>query len=117
MITQDEKLTDEQLEFVSGGSLWELNIDKSFFSKLGYNMDKTSVENAFASVGIEFCAKNGNNDYKILTSDGEFTRHPHWAALGLVLKRKNYPGFNGNWTDSNYVHSFLKDNFDLTDLG
>ncbi|MBE8952020.1 MAG: hypothetical protein SR1Q7_02610 [Quinella sp. 1Q7] len=70
-----------------------------------------------ASVGIEFTAKNGDNDYKILTSDGEFTKHPHWAALGLVLKRKNYPGFNGNRTDSNYIHSFLKENFDLSELG
>ncbi|MBE8952021.1 MAG: hypothetical protein SR1Q7_02615 [Quinella sp. 1Q7] len=66
-----------------------------------------------ASVGIEFTAKNGGNDYRILTSDGEFTKHLHWAPLGYVLKQRNYPGFSGNRTDEAYVKPFLLSNFGI----
>lgn len=79
-----------------------------------YNTEKVSVENAFLDNRIKFSDNYGDNSYKILTSDGEWTNHPHWAALGYVLKQKNYPGFNGNWTDLNYVKPFLKNNFDIT---
>lgn len=72
------------------------------------------VEDIFLSCGVKYSALNGNNSYKILTADGEWVKHPRWAVLGRILQRKNYPGFNGNWTDLNYVKPFLKNNFDIT---
>ena len=111
-----EKLDDEQLDKVAGGSESQSRVDRIFFRHFGYDTEKVSLKNMFFDNGIKFSDNYGGNDYRILTSDGEFTKHPHWAALGYVLKQRNYPGFSGNRTDSNYVHSFLKDNFDLSEL-
>jgi len=111
-----EKLDDEQLEQVSGGTAAQTRVDRIFFRHFGYNTEKVSVENAFLDNGIKFSDNYGDNSYKILTSDGEWTNHPHWAALGYVLKQKNYPGFNGNWANESYVKSFLRSNFGITNF-
>ena len=110
----NEILTIEQLESVSGGSAGENKVDIAFFIQLDYNItDSKSFKKAFKDNGIEFeNFSEQNNEYSI---NGQ--KYPHWAALGYILKRKNYPGFNGSWTDSKYVHSFLKDHFHISDCG
>ena len=114
-----ETLTMEQLDLVAGGSSAQTDTDKGFFKKLGYNMNAVTVEDAFRDNGIMFndsCF--GDNDYVIfMKSSGEWCLHPHWAALGLVLARSKYPGFNGNWTDGKYVQSFLKEHFHVQSFG
>ena len=86
------------------------------FKQLGYNMDKVSVENAFADNGVKFEDNHGNNGYTFYVG-GEWKRHPHFAALGYVLSKRHYPGFNGSWTDSKFVGAFMKENFGISDFG
>lgn len=114
-ILKEEMLSAEQLEQVAGGSRIQTTLDTGFFKQLGYNMNKVSLENAFADNGVKFEENRGNNSYTFYVG-GEWKKHPHFAALGYVLAKRNYPGFNGKWTDSRYVHSFLKENFNITNV-
>ncbi len=114
----NEILNMKQLDLVSGGNRAQTGADRLFFQKLGYNINKVHPEDAFAGNGVKCRIPNDyyDNEYQILT-DGEWTKYPHWAALGYVLAKNHYSGFNGSWTDSNYVHSFLKENLGITNLG
>ena len=109
----NELMSDDELGQVAGGSESQSRVDRIFFRHFGYDTEKVSLKNMFFDNGIKFSDNYGGNDYRILTSDGEFTKHPHWAALGYVLKQRNYPGFNGNRTDEAYVKPFLLSNFGI----
>ena len=123
-ISKNEIISDEQLEIVSGGNDDQTKVDYTFFRKLGYSFPATAgelypstygntLESVFNENGVFFSGIGYfNNHYRINGS-----LHPHWAALGYVLSTRNYPGFTGNWTDSKYVHSFLKEHFGINDLG
>ena len=109
-----EILTMEQLESVSGGSWSETKVDTAFLMQLDYSITNTiTIKKAFAENGIDFenYPSPLNNDYSI-----KGQKYPHWAALGYVLKKRNYAGFNGNWTDSNYTKSFLKEHFHIRNV-
>ena len=83
--------------------------------QLDYDVAKVKIEDAFAANGVHFTYHSENvksNDYRI-----NGAKHPHWAALGYILSRRNYPGFTGKWTDSKYVSSFMKEHFHITDFG
>ena len=114
-ILKDEVLSAEQLDMVAGGSHTQTTLDSGFFKQLGYNMDKVSVENAFADNGVKFEDNHGNNGYTFYVG-GQWCKHPHFAALGYVLSKRKYPGFNGSWTDSKYVGSFMKKHFGIYDI-
>lgn len=110
-IFMDELLTDEQLALVSGGTDDETDTDEIFFRKLGYRAYVNDVEEMFALNGVKYVYNlhnhtTGKNSYSIKIN-GEWCQHPHFAVLGYILKQRNYPGFNGNWTDRNYVKGFL----------
>ena len=120
-IFKEEILTDEQLNLVAGGIYNETQLDKQFFNEvLGYNLLGLNVCNAFAENGVRCSVYQGkwdiSNDYSIKVN-GEWHKHPRWAVLGYVLAQRHYPGFTGKWTDSKYVHSFLKEHFGITDFG
>ena len=112
-ILKDEVLSAEQLDLVSGGSSKQDRIDNHFFWKLGYDIDDSTerLKKLFAIYGVEYTDHWGDNDYKI-----NGNKYPHWAALGYVLSKHgvlyDLNNFNGSWTDSNYVNSFLDKNFD-----
>ena len=113
----DEKLSDEQLDNVAGGSQAQYDVDVAFFQQLGYNMARTEVEDAYGDNGVKFDFNcSGDNSYRLLKSDG-WTKHPHWAAMGYVLARKNYPGFDGQWWNIDSVKPFLKEHFHISDFG
>ena len=116
-IFKDEILSDEQLDLVNGGTWGETQVDKGFFVKVGYDLLTLSIHNAFEENGVRCSVFKGkgnfSNDYRIKIN-GEWCKHPHFAALGYVLAQRHYPGFNGKWTDSKYVHSFLKEHFGRT---
>ena len=112
----NEMLSAEQLDLVAGGSDIQNAEDVLFFYELGYDVGSTELKDAFAKNGVKFSDSYDNNSYKILTGNGEWTQHPHWAALGYILSKRNYPGFNGIWTDANYVKSFIKDNFGINNI-
>ena len=121
-IRKDELLNDEQLDQVSGGTWDESAVDEKFFKKLGYNMNKITIEDAFNANGIKFTQGIGSNGYEFFVKDPDgfnatWVKHPHFAALGRVLERRRYPGFTGSWTDAGYVKSFLKEHFGITDFG
>ena len=108
----DELLTEEQLDRVAGGTFEQLETDRKFFVKLGYDMFTKTVKDLYDAHGVDFTYNtDDNNTYKI-----NYGKHPHLAAMGLVLKKRNYPGFNGNWTDLNYVKSFMKEHFGITNF-
>ena len=91
-IFKEEILTDEQLNLVVGGTYDETQLDKDFFTKvLGYNLLGLNVHNAFKENGVMCTAYTGkwgvSNDYKIKVN-GEWQKHPHWAALGYVLSKR-----------------------------
>ena len=110
-----ELLTMEQLDFVSGGNGTQDAADKKFFRQLGYNMDKLGLTDAFLDNGIDFTNNYPyGNYYKICLKDKGWNCHPQWAVLGYILKTREYPGFNGSWTDENYTKTFLKENFGIT---
>lgn len=112
----NEMLTDEQLDGVSGGYVPMLpsrDIDVVFFEQLGYSMfGINTVGNAYAEYGIQYTNNPLGNYYK-LKVNGEWCKHPHWAVMGYVLSKKNYPGFTGKWTDGGYVQSFIKEHFGI----
>ena len=109
----NETLTMEQLDAVSGGWHYQNSMDEEFFQRLGYNMDKISLEDAFLDNGIRFDESGvSNNGYQFFSRQSwTFENIPHWAALGYVLSRRKEPNFKGKWTDSTYVCSYLKSNF------
>ena len=110
-------MSDEQLEEVAGGSVEQKKVDIAFFQQLGYNMARTEVEDAYGDNGVKFDFNcSGDNSYRLLKSDG-WTKHPHWAAMGYVLARKNYPGFDGQWWNIDSVKPFLKEHFHISDFG
>lgn len=106
----NELLSDEQLALVAGGSIEEFQDDRVFLRSLGYDLDRQRITDIYAENGVMYKGSFDNNEYRIKIN-GEWCKHPHWAAMGYVLARMNFIGFNGKWTDSKYVHSFLKDNF------
>ena len=116
-IFKNEMLSAEQLDLVVGG-VDQDEVDSEFFKQLGYNTARTYIGNAFADNGVIYSAGLfiwSKNTYKIRTSNG-YEKMPHWAVLGYVLSKRNYPGFNGSWTDSNYVKAFIKDNFGINNI-
>ena len=115
-ILKDEILKDEQLEQVAGGNAGQTRVDVGFFQQLGYDMANITVKDAYGDNGVQFAETPGDNDYKLLKSDG-WTRHPHWAAMGYVLARKNYPGFDGQWWNGDSVIPFLKEHFNISNFG
>ena len=117
-IFKDEMLSAEQLDMVAGGTFAEQLVDAGFFQHLGYNMAREEFKDVFADNGVKFEeGYDKSNSYKILTGDGEWTQHPHWAVLGYILSKRKYPGFNGSWTDSKYVGAFMKEHFGISDFG
>lgn len=113
---KDEMLSAEQLDLVAGGSDIQNAEDVLFFYELGYDAGSTELKDAFAANGVKFSDRSDNNSYKILMGNGEWTQHPHWAALGYILSKRQYPGFNGSWTNSYYVKSFIKDYFGINNI-
>ena len=111
-IFKDEILNDEQLDQVSGGTYREHRIDKEFFLTLGYRdaagASYSTIKDMYLANGIRY-ENDGkfSNTYKILTADG-WCAHPQWAVLGYILAQRHYPGFNGKWTDHDYVAGFLR---------
>ena len=113
---KDEVLSAEQLDMVVGGNYLETFMDAAFFQRVGYNVAGTDkIKNAYSANGVKVFLDNSIKNSYDLKVDGEWTSHPQWAVMGYVLAKRNYPGFNGKWTDSRYVHSFLKENFNITD--
>lgn len=107
----NELLSGEQLDLVSGGSIAEFQDDKIFLRSLGYDLNRQRITDIYAENGVMYKSNvYDNNEYSIKIN-GQWCKHPHWAVMGYILARNNYIGFNGKWTDSNYVHSFLKNNF------
>ena len=106
----NEILSEEQLDTVAGGDGYENKFDRQFFHILGNDVfGNGGIQRAFSKYGVEFSyCSYSTNDYKI---NGQ--KYPHWAVLGYVLSKKQYPGFESNWTDSKYVHSFLQKNFHM----
>lgn len=111
-----ELLSDEDLEQVAGGNAGETRVDIAFFQQLGYDMSKINVSSAYNDNGVQFSERLGDNNYKLLKSDG-WTSHPHWAAMGYVLAKKNYPGFNGEWWNADTTIPFLKEHFHISNFG
>ena len=110
-----ELLSAEQLDLVSGGTHHEDDTDKNFFRKIGINTKGVDIEDIFAANGVKFDANVfTKNDYSIKIN-GEWCRHPHLAALGYVLKQRNYPGFSGEWTNLGYVKYFIEHNLQVYD--
>ena len=108
----NETLTMEQLDLVSGGNEAEDYVDIGFFQQLDYNMARADLEDVFADNGVRYSHEHYDpNNYSILGQ-----KYPHWAVLGYVLKKRNYTGFNGSWTDSNYTKSFLKEHFHIRNV-
>ncbi|MBR3497610.1 MAG: hypothetical protein IKO05_01295 [Selenomonadaceae bacterium] len=83
----NEMLSAEQLDLVAGGSDIQNAEDVLFFYELGYDVASTELKDAFAKNGVKFSDRSDNNSYKILTGNGEWTQHPHFAALGYVLSK------------------------------
>ena len=64
----NETLTMEQLDAVSGGWHYQNSMDEEFFQRLGYNMDKISLEDAFLDNGIRFDESGvSNNGYQFFS--------------------------------------------------
>ena len=117
-ILKDEMLGAEQLDLVVGGNNRETFMDAAFLQRLRYNVAGTDkIKDAYSANGVKYFYDDFVKNSYDLKVDGEWTLHPQWAVMGYVLAKRNYPGFNGNWTDSNYVHSFLKENFNITECG
>ena len=116
-IFKEEMLSAEQLDMVAGGTFAEQLVDAGFFQQLGYNVAGTDkLKDAYSANGVKYFYDDFVKNSYDLKVDGEWTLHPQWAVMGYVLAKRNYPGFNGKWTDSKYVHSFLKENFNVTDV-
>ena len=115
-ILKDEILSAEQLGLVAGGTAAENRVDVAFFHRLGYDMTSTSIKDAYNENGVSFFGSTNSNNCYSLKINGQWCKHPHFAALGYVLSRRKYPGFNGSWTDSNYVKAFIKDNFGINNI-
>ena len=116
-ILKEEMLSAEQLGLVAGGTAAENRVDVVFFHRLGYDMTRTGIDTAYSENGVNYVGDARYSNYYSLKVNGEWCKHPHFAALGYVLAKRNYPGFNGNWTDANYVKSFLADKFNIRSLG
>ena len=112
---KDEMLSAEQLNLVAGGSHVQNVEDVIFFYELGYDVGSTGLKDAFAQNGVKFSDSSGDNSYS-LKVNGQWCKHPHFAALGYILSKRHYPGFNGSWTDANYVKAFLKDYFGINNI-
>ncbi|MBR3497611.1 MAG: hypothetical protein IKO05_01300 [Selenomonadaceae bacterium] len=116
-ILKEEMLSAEQLGLVAGGTAAENRVDVAFFHRLGYDMTRTSINTAYIENGVSYFGDGYYTNRYHLKMNGEWCKHPHFAALGYVLAQRKYPGFNGNWTDANYVKSFLADKFNIHSLG
>ena len=113
----NEILKMEQLEQVAGGNDVQNKVDRIFFQKLGYDMSRTKLASVFSENGFFFSTDfDGDNKYR-MEVDGKWVEYPHYAALGIILINKKYPGFYGSWNDEKNVKSFLKENFGINDLG
>ena len=111
-IFKDEILSEEELDQVAGGNTAQDTLDEHFFWILGYDTDNNSLDELFAQNGVKYNFRSSDNEYKIKVKGG-WANHPHWAALGYVLSKRGYPGFDGDWTDASYVKPFLDKNFGL----
>jgi len=111
-ILQEEKLSEEQLEQVAGGSTRQTDKDRRFFNLLGIQcITPGNAEGAFGKYGVDFrpCL-SADNEYIFKGANG-YAHHPRHAALGYVLAKMNYPGYNGKWWDLNYTRDFIRGHF------
>ena len=106
----DEKLSDDELEQVVGGSFEQRNKDAAFFRALGRECSGSdiTVTNLFCEYGVKFYFNLGDNTYKFQGAYS-YACHPRHAALGYVLAKMNYPGYNGQWWDLNYTRNFIRE--------
>lgn len=102
---QLEKLSDEQLEQVAGGTAGESRRDVAFFRALISNFDPDEAGRTFRKYGVD------RNNWLILDNDYKMggQKYPREAALGYVLMKMNYPGYNGNWGDIPYTVNFIRE--------
>ena len=112
-INNEEIISDKELDSVSGGNRAQCRVDIGFFQQLGNDMYDLKIGEAWSKYGVNYTYSEGGNSYEFSEGNGEIKNNPQWAAMGHVLSKINYPGFNGNSSDKNYVCQFLKDNFHI----
>lgn len=111
----DEMLTDDELDGVVGGTHGELDKDRAFFSAvLGVDTYRgyETISREFAKHGVTYSFDAwGDNTYRMDGGDGNSNqKHPRLAALGLVLAKMNYPGYDGNWRNCAATENFIRTN-------
>lgn len=107
-----EKLSDEQLEQVTGGSTRQTDKDRRFFNILGIRcITSDNAEGAFGRYGVDFRPHvSADNEYIFEGANG-YAHHPRIAALGYVLNKMKYNGYSGEWWNLDYTKNFLRDHF------
>lgn len=118
-ILQDEVMSDEELNQVSGGTQAEIDVDIAFFNKLGYNvpnLDELARLWDIKGFILFIPSKSGANKYLYSYSQTSpsLSDWSHESALGAVLAGAKYPGFD--WKkmhDASYVRDFIKTNMGI----
>ena len=111
---ETEKLDDEQLDKVTGGNVYQSLMDERFFMSIGIKMfvDYDPKVDPFSMFGVEVTRYGDDlNEYRIIGADGKPGKKcQRESALGYVLSKVNYPGYNGKWWDVGNTTNFILNN-------
>lgn len=120
-ILKDEILSAEQLNAVSDGSVDAVLGDNTLIGRLHYcgllEWDKANWESQGWRVTKSL--DDNNNTYQSWNkSKSEWQKMPRWYALGDLLTKANYWGFDKSKKgDSGYVIDFIDSHFGVDDVG